>query len=72
MFSVKSVTKPRFHDLLADLSTKSERPVTCVIADGLMSFAVDIAKELGVREMTFWALIQSLLLVDFSQPSEAH
>ncbi|KAE8099292.1 hypothetical protein FH972_017285 [Carpinus fangiana] len=55
MFSVKSVTKPRFHDLLADLSTKSERPVTCVIADGFMSFVVDIAKELGVREMTFWA-----------------
>ncbi|XP_059428672.1 7-deoxyloganetic acid glucosyltransferase-like [Corylus avellana] len=56
LFSVKSVTKLRFRDLLADLSTKSERPVTCVIADSIMSFAIDIAKELGVRVMTFWAL----------------
>ncbi|XP_059428673.1 7-deoxyloganetic acid glucosyltransferase-like [Corylus avellana] len=55
MISLKSVTKPRFRDLLAELSTKSERPVTCVIADGIMSFAVDIAKELGVRVITFWA-----------------
>ncbi|XP_062168196.1 7-deoxyloganetic acid glucosyltransferase-like isoform X2 [Alnus glutinosa] len=55
MFSVKSVTKPKFRDLLADLSTKSERPVTCVIADGIMSFAIDIAKELGIQAMTFWA-----------------
>jgi hypothetical protein len=49
MLSVKSVTKPRFRDLLADLSTKSERLVTCVIADGIMSFAIDIAKEFGIN-----------------------
>jgi hypothetical protein len=53
--SLKSVTKLRFRYLLADLTTNSERPVTCVIADGIMSFAIDIAKELGVRVMTFWA-----------------
>jgi hypothetical protein len=46
--------KPRFRDVLADLSTKSEHPVTCVIADGIMSFAIDIAKELGISAMTFW------------------
>lgn len=55
LFSVKSVMKPRFRDLLAEyLSTKSEHPVTCVIADGIMSFAIDIAKELGISAMTFW------------------
>lgn len=62
MFSVQSVTKLRFRDLLADLTTNSDRPVTCVIADGIMSYAIDIAKELGVRVMTFWAFSSCCLL----------
>ncbi|XP_059428677.1 7-deoxyloganetic acid glucosyltransferase-like [Corylus avellana] len=65
---LKSVTKLRFRDLLAHLSTKSERPVTCVIADGIMSFAIDIAKELGVRVMTFWALSPCSLWSFFCLP----
>ncbi|GLT54695.1 hypothetical protein SLA2020_278750 [Shorea laevis] len=62
VFSVKAVMKPRFRDLLAELTTNSDRPVTCVIADGIMSFAIDIAKELGVRVMTFWAFSPCCLL----------
>ncbi|KAE8099294.1 hypothetical protein FH972_017286 [Carpinus fangiana] len=51
--SIKSVTKPLFRQLLADSIKNSVSPVTCVIADGGMPFAIDVAKELGIRVIAF-------------------
>jgi hypothetical protein len=51
--SIMSVKKPLSRELLGELSRKSERLVTCVIADGIMSFAIDFAKELGIRTIAF-------------------
>ncbi|XP_059462891.1 7-deoxyloganetic acid glucosyltransferase-like isoform X2 [Corylus avellana] len=52
--SIKSVTKPLFRQLLADSTRNSVCPaVTCVIADGIMSFAIDVAKELGIHVIAF-------------------
>jgi hypothetical protein len=44
-----------FRDLLARLNgTPGAPPVSCVIADGVMSFAQRIAEEMGIRALVFW------------------
>lgn len=44
-----------FRHLLAKLNSSPEvPPVTCIIADGIMSFALKAAEELGIPEVQFW------------------
>lgn len=44
-----------FRDLLAKLNSSPEvPPVTCIVADGIMSFVIEAAKEIGVPEVQFW------------------
>lgn len=35
-------------------SSNVRPPVTCIISDGVMSFTLDIAKEMGIPELLFW------------------
>ncbi|KAL2554555.1 UDP-glycosyltransferase 85A2 [Forsythia ovata] len=48
-FSTSSVSKPEFRNLIVSLSQEP----TCIIADGIMSFAIDVADELGIPVITF-------------------
>lgn len=44
-----------FRELLAKLgSTPGSPPITCIIADGLMNFAIEAAHELGVPGVSLW------------------
>ncbi|XP_055810173.1 7-deoxyloganetin glucosyltransferase-like [Solanum dulcamara] len=48
-----------FRNLLAKLNdtnnyTSNVPPVSCVVSDGVMSFTLDAAQELGVPEILFW------------------
>ncbi|XAR73409.1 7-deoxyloganetin glucosyltransferase [Bertholletia excelsa] len=44
-----------FKELLHELgSTLEVPPVTCVVSDGIMTFAVKAARELGLAEVQFW------------------
>lgn len=44
-----------FRDLLARLNSSSDvPPVSCIISDGVMSFAIQAAEELGIPEVQFW------------------
>lgn len=44
-----------FRDLLARLnSTPGAPPVSCVVADGVMSFAQRVAEEMGILALVFW------------------
>ncbi|XP_051124531.1 7-deoxyloganetin glucosyltransferase-like [Andrographis paniculata] len=44
-----------FRALLADLNTGGGGPpVSCIVSDGVMSFTLDAAAELGVPEVLFW------------------
>ncbi|XP_062099250.1 7-deoxyloganetin glucosyltransferase-like [Humulus lupulus] len=44
-----------FKNLLAKLnSSPVVPPVTCVVSDGVMSFTLDAAEELGIPEVLFW------------------
>ncbi|KAF8396850.1 hypothetical protein HHK36_018485 [Tetracentron sinense] len=53
--SIKLITKPLFRDMLISLrrSTEDRPPLTCVIADGIMSFTIDVAEELGIPIISF-------------------
>ncbi|KAH7683484.1 7-deoxyloganetin glucosyltransferase protein [Dioscorea alata] len=41
-----------FLDLLRNLN--HDPPVSCIVSDGVMSFTLDAAKQLGVPEVLFW------------------
>ena len=44
-----------FKELLIKLNSSSEvPPVSCVISDGVMSFAIKAAEDLGIPEVQFW------------------
>lgn len=46
-----------FRDLLAklnDTSSSKVPPVTCIVSDGVMSFTLKAAEELGIPEVFFW------------------
>ncbi|KAH0705343.1 hypothetical protein KY290_010038 [Solanum tuberosum] len=47
-----------FRDLLAKLNDNSNTsnvpPVTCIVSDGIMSFTLAAAQELGVPQVQFW------------------
>nr|GMC50570.1 7-deoxyloganetin glucosyltransferase-like [Ipomoea batatas] len=46
-----------FKDLLArlnDTAVSNAPPVSCIVSDGVMSFTVDAAEELGIPEVLFW------------------
>jgi len=48
---------PHFKNLLDRLNDDGDGgvpPVTCVVADNIMSFGVDAAKEIGVPCLLFW------------------
>lgn len=46
---------PHFRSLLAGLNASpGEPPVTCVVADDIMSFTLDAAREIGVQCALFW------------------
>ncbi|XP_024986923.1 7-deoxyloganetic acid glucosyltransferase-like [Cynara cardunculus var. scolymus] len=49
--SIKMVTKPRFREMLLPggcLNCSNRPPVSSVIADGIMCFTIDVAKEIGI------------------------
>ncbi|KAK3016301.1 hypothetical protein RJ639_007621, partial [Escallonia herrerae] len=44
-----------FRDLLVELNTsEGVPPVSCVVSDGVMSFTLEAAEELGVPNVLFW------------------
>lgn len=53
--STRNVTKPEFRELLISVSQERGRwgPPICIIADGIMSFAVDVAEEIGIPVISF-------------------
>ncbi|XAR65877.1 7-deoxyloganetic acid glucosyltransferase [Bertholletia excelsa] len=53
--SLRTTTKPLFKKLLISLrrSSHARQPVTCVIADGILCMALDVAEEVGVPIILF-------------------
>ncbi|KAI5561154.1 hypothetical protein BDE02_16G095500 [Populus trichocarpa] len=55
LIASRDETRTEFRNLLVNLGQKNGRwePPTCIIADGIMSFAIDIAEELTIPVITF-------------------
>ncbi|CAN6234601.1 unnamed protein product [Urochloa humidicola] len=53
--STMTTCLPRFKHLLASLnSDETSPPVTCVVVDSIMTFALRAARDLGLRAVTLW------------------
>ncbi|KAI3940101.1 hypothetical protein MKX01_017611, partial [Papaver californicum] len=52
---VENVIKPGFRELLTSNSFKSNArgPVSCIIADSVLGFAIDVAEELEIPSISF-------------------
>ncbi|XP_030526727.1 7-deoxyloganetic acid glucosyl transferase-like [Rhodamnia argentea] len=61
---VKSITKPLFEELVA----APDRPVTCIIVDGILTFTIDVARDLGVPIIAFRTISASSFWAYFCIP----
>ncbi|KAL3514158.1 hypothetical protein ACH5RR_026875 [Cinchona calisaya] len=44
-----------FRELVKRLNSSSDvPPVTCIVSDGIMSFTLEVARELGIPDVFFW------------------
>ncbi|KAI3934649.1 hypothetical protein MKX01_012189 [Papaver californicum] len=52
---LKNVNRPGFRELLTSNRLKSDArgPVSCIIADGILGFAIDVAEGLGIPSISF-------------------
>ena len=52
---LRTTTKPLFREKMISWCQSSEThpPVTCIIADGILTFAIDVADEVGVPVIIF-------------------
>ncbi|MCL7026632.1 hypothetical protein MKW94_001877 [Papaver nudicaule] len=52
---LKNVIKPGFRELLTSnrLNSDARGPVSCIIADGVLGFAIDVAEDLGIPCISF-------------------
>ncbi|KAK2999815.1 hypothetical protein RJ639_023549 [Escallonia herrerae] len=62
--SMKAVTKP----LLKEYILTSRRPVTCIIADGILGFTCDVANEIGIPIFYCRTMSACCLWVSFCLP----
>ncbi|KAK4343633.1 hypothetical protein RND71_036727 [Anisodus tanguticus] len=54
-YSIRNNCLTPFRDLLSKLISSSVvPPISCIISDGVMSFAIKAAQEFGIRDVQFW------------------
>ncbi|KAG4954768.1 7-deoxyloganetin glucosyltransferase-like [Glycine soja] len=52
--STRRTCLPHFRNLLTKINDSDAPPVSCIVSDGVMSFTLDAAEELGVPQLLFW------------------
>ncbi|XP_074284786.1 7-deoxyloganetin glucosyltransferase-like [Silene latifolia] len=53
--SMNSTCHDSFRDLIARLNEDGP-PVTCIVSDGALYFAVEVAQEVGIPDVVFWTM----------------
>lgn len=70
--STRAVTKPLFREMMVSgelsLGSSTWSPVTCIVADGVVSFAIDVAKDIGIMSVSFRTISASCYRAYFSIP----
>ncbi|XP_059669499.1 myricetin 3-O-rhamnoside 1,2-glucosyltransferase UGT709G2-like [Cornus florida] len=65
-FSIGLASKAKLKDILMGVSLTQEwSPPKCLIADGIMSFAIDVAEELHIPVITFRSYNASCTWINF-------
>ncbi|KAG5557878.1 hypothetical protein RHGRI_007946 [Rhododendron griersonianum] len=64
--ALEAVTKPLFREML--VSGTRRPPVTCVIADGILGFTIDVAKEIGMPVICLRTISPCFLWIIFCLP----
>ncbi|KAL2525782.1 UDP-glycosyltransferase 85A3 [Abeliophyllum distichum] len=78
--STKNITGPLFKQMMLEknlFASESRRPITCIIADGVLSFAGDFAEEKGIpliyfrtiSACSFWAYLRIPELIEAGEIS---
>jgi hypothetical protein len=63
LVSVNATCASPLRDLITRLNgTAGVPPVTCVLPTGLMTFALDVARDLGIPSMVFWCASAASLM----------
>ncbi|KAI3971195.1 hypothetical protein MKW92_020245 [Papaver armeniacum] len=67
---VKNFIAPSFRELLTSNRFKSDArgPVSCIIADGGLGFAIDVAEELGIPSISFRTISACCTWIYFCSP----
>ncbi|CAK9164452.1 unnamed protein product [Ilex paraguariensis] len=67
---MEAVTYPLFTEMVTsgDLSSKSEQPATCIIADGFFSFAGGVAQQIGIPLIYFDTLSPCAIWIQLCLP----
>ncbi|KAL2977556.1 hypothetical protein AAZX31_13G073800 [Glycine max] len=52
--ATRRTCSPHFKNLLTKINNSDAPPVSCIVSDGVMSFTLDAAEELGLPEVLFW------------------
>ncbi|KAK9123803.1 hypothetical protein Sjap_013405 [Stephania japonica] len=67
MMHLDSIISPHLRNLI--LSTRHDSGgFTCIICDGIMTFAIDVAKELGIQSIAFRTISASCFFAYLSYP----
>ncbi|KAI3910181.1 hypothetical protein MKW92_026717 [Papaver armeniacum] len=67
---LKNVIRPAFRELLISnrFKTDARGPASCIIADGILGFAIDVAQELGIPSISFRTVTACCCLIYFCLP----
>ncbi|KAL8476203.1 hypothetical protein ACS0TY_028748 [Phlomoides rotata] len=53
--SIRRTCSPVFHELMSKLISDTDLPrISCIVADGVMSFAINVGAEFGIPVVQFW------------------
>ncbi|RZC68146.1 hypothetical protein C5167_031404 [Papaver somniferum] len=68
---IQNVIKPGFRELLTSDRFKSDArgPISCIIADTMFGFAIDVAEELGIPSISFRTVSACCTWICFCTPT---
>lgn len=52
--SFRAAAKPLLREYLVEENRSGRIPISCMVTDGVATFGIDIAQELGIQVFTYW------------------
>ncbi|KAK7273331.1 hypothetical protein RIF29_14380 [Crotalaria pallida] len=64
--AIPEVMPKRLEMLIEEINKFDNDKISCIVADGNMGWALEVAKKMGIRPVLFWPASASLLILLFS------